>query len=57
MPEERFIVQIVAFKDDEVVKESEPMSERRADHVDDGFAMNLNHEEYYTRIVPVIVPD
>ena len=36
---------------EEVVKSMGPMSERKAEKVDAGAVINLNHTEYYTRIV------
>lgn len=45
-------VEIVRYSDGEVVRRMGPMSERNADRVDSGADRNLNHEEYYTRIVP-----
>lgn len=47
-----FYVEIVKYGEpEEVVKRMGPMAERQADKVDNGANMNLNHEEYYTRIV------
>ena len=48
-----FIVEIVKYEGGEVIKRFSPMSERQAERVDDGININLNHEEYYTRIVEV----
>lgn len=45
-------VEIVKYGDpEEVVKRMGPMSERQADRVDTGANINLNHEDYFTRIV------
>jgi hypothetical protein len=44
-------VEIVNTKTGEVVKRMGPMSERSADRVEDGANINLNHAEYFTRIV------
>ena len=44
-------VEIVKHEKEEVVKRMGPMTEHKADKVDDGANINLNHEEYYTRIV------
>ena len=33
-----------------------PMSEHRAERVEDGVNINLNHEKYYTRIRRSVVP-
>ena len=49
-----FYVEVVKHSEPEkVVKRMGPMPERKADKVDDGVNRNLNHEEYYTRIVEV----
>ena len=45
-----FYVEVVKYPD-EVVKRLGPMSERKADRVDGGLNINLNHENFYTRIV------
>ncbi len=47
----QFYVKIVKYGTEEVVKRMGPMSERQADKVDSGVNINLNHEEYFTRIV------
>ena len=44
-------VQVVQFEDELVVKQLGPFSENRADRVDTGMNINLNHEEFYTRVV------
>jgi len=46
-----YYVEIVAFEGDKVIKRMGPMSERKADLVDSGANRNLNHEDYYTRII------
>lgn len=46
-----FYVEIVELSSDEVVKKMGPMSERRAIRVCSGASINLNHKEYFTRIV------
>jgi hypothetical protein len=35
---------------EEVVKRMGPMSERKAEQVDKGANINLNHEDFFTRI-------
>jgi len=47
----KFYVQIKRFSDSGIEKELGPFSERRADKVDDGVNINLNHDEYFTQIV------
>jgi hypothetical protein len=49
--ENMLYVEIVNTKTDEVVKRMGPMSERKAEKVESGASINLNHEEYHTRIV------
>lgn len=48
-------VEIVSYETGEVVKEFKPVSsERRAEKLDNGVNINLNHEKYFTRIVEVV---
>lgn len=48
----QFFVEIVKYnKQETVVKRMGPLSERQAEKVDRGANINLNHEDYYTRIV------
>lgn len=50
-----YYVEIVKYGDpEEVVKRMGPMSDRKADKVDSGANINLNHEKYYTRIVEAV---
>lgn len=49
---EQFYVEIFRDKDSKVMSRMGPMSERRAEKVEDGAGINLNWEEYSTRIVP-----
>lgn len=49
----QFYVDVVSYEDGAVVKRLGPMAERKADKVDDGLNINLNHDKYYTLIVPV----
>lgn len=44
-------VEIVRNKPREIVKRMGPMDERRAERVEAGASINLNHEEFFTRIV------
>jgi hypothetical protein len=46
-----YYVEIVKYDTNEVVERMGPMSERQADKVDSGANINLNHEEYFTRVV------
>ena len=48
-----FFVEIVKASSGKVVERMGPMSERKADKVESGASINLNHEEYFTRIVSV----
>lgn len=49
-----FYVEVVAREGDEVVERLGPASERRAERIEDGLNINLNHEDYYTRLVPAL---
>lgn len=47
-----YVVEIVEEATGEVVHRSKaPMSERQAERADDGFNINLDHENFFTRIV------
>ena len=46
-----YYVQIVEEKTGEVAKSMGPMSWEKAEKVENGANINLNHEEYFTRIV------
>ena len=46
-----FKVQIIEFGTGNVVKEVECPSERKAERVDSGLNINLNHDHYYTMII------
>lgn len=47
-----FYVEIIKHGEpEEIVKRMGPMSERKAESVDRGANINLNHDEYYTLIV------
>lgn len=48
-----FYVEIVKSSSGEVVKRMGPMSERKAEKVEIGASINLNHEEFFTRIALV----
>ena len=45
-------VQIVEYKTDKVIKNIEVPTERQAEKVESGININLNHDEYFTRITP-----
>ena len=48
-------VEIVRYNDDgveHVVRMDPPKSARHAERVEDGVNRNLNHERFYTRLVP-----
>jgi hypothetical protein len=45
-----YYVEIVAYENDEVVKRMGPMSEWKADKVERGVNINLNHSEFFTRV-------
>lgn len=48
-----YIVKVIKFENNEVVKEIPCSSERQADRVDDGLNINLDHEKFYTVIEEV----
>ena len=46
-----YYVEIIKYgESEETVEKIGPMSERKAERVDSGVNINLNHEEYYTII-------
>lgn len=47
---EEYYVEIVESETDEVVKRMGPMSEWRAEKVERGVNINLNHEMFHTRL-------
>jgi hypothetical protein len=47
----RFYVHIIETATDKVIKEMGPLPKGRAERVEDGANINLNHAEYHTRIV------
>lgn len=49
-----YVVEVLEIETNKVVKTMGPVSsERRAEKVDDGLNINLNHNEFYTQIVEV----
>lgn len=44
-------VEIISYETGEVVESIKCESERKAERVDSGLNINLNHEEFYTVIV------
>lgn len=46
------VVELTGPRTQRVVKRLGPMSERKAERVDNGLCINLNHEMSFTRIVP-----
>ncbi len=49
---EMVYVEIVNIKTNEVVKSMGPMSKSKADKIEGGVMINMNHEEYFTRQRP-----
>ena len=47
-----FYVEIVDSETKEVIERMGPMDERKAERVEAGASINLNHEKFFTRIVP-----
>ena len=50
-----FYLEIVNSKSGEVVKRMGPMSQRKAEKTENGVMINLNHDEYYARLVSAVV--
>ncbi len=50
---DQYFVQVRKRGTDEVVKQFGPHDERQAEKIEHGISINLNHDEYYTEIVPV----
>lgn len=44
-------VEIVAFKDDKVIRRMGPYSEREAETIEKGARRNLDHERFFVRTV------
>lgn len=51
MAAEQSYVEIRAYEGDEVVKRMGPMSERRAERLEGGVLINLDHDNFYAQIV------
>lgn len=49
-------VEIVAYADDKVIERRGPFTQWKADKIDDGLNINLNHDAYYTRFVTASEP-
>jgi hypothetical protein len=50
--QEQFVVEVVEDETGDIVSQSKPTYRRRAEKIEDGYMINLNHERYSTRIVP-----
>jgi hypothetical protein len=48
---EAFYVQLIDYETDTVQKQMGPFPERWAEKIDRGQNINLNHDEFYTRIL------
>lgn len=48
----QYFVEVVKTESDEVVRRLGPHSERKADQIERGININLNDEDYHTRVVP-----
>ena len=48
---DNYYVEIVSFETEEVVKRMGPHGLRTAERIERGASINLNHEEYFTRVV------
>lgn len=47
----KYYVEVVETETDEVVERMGPTAERTAEKIERGVNINLNHEDYHTRIV------
>ena len=47
-----FVVTIVETETGEIVKTFDPCSERRANKIEDGASINLDHTRFHTRLAP-----
>lgn len=50
-PTSDYYVEIVQHEDGDTLERRGPFTERRAEKVDNGLNINLDHERFYTRIV------
>lgn len=48
---DNYYIEIVEFASEKVIERKGPYSEHKADRIDDGMNINLNHEKYYTRVI------
>ena len=48
-----YFVEVVDWDSGEAIKRLGPMTKRKAERVDDGLNINLDHDRYHTRIVGV----
>jgi len=46
-----YLVQIKTYGSDKIVETMGPFTKRKAEQVDKGVNINLNHEQYYTVII------
>ena len=46
----KYIIEIIEYVTETVVKRMETTSERKAERIEDGVNINLNHEDFYTQI-------
>jgi hypothetical protein len=49
--DKQYVVRIIEHGTGKVEYESKPTSRRRAERIEDGMSINLNHERFYTEIV------
>lgn len=45
-----YYIEIVSYETGDVARRMGPYAERKADKVDAGININLNHERFYTRL-------
>lgn len=51
MMSDSYFVQVIQYRDFEIEKQLGPMSLAKAEKVDDGININLNHDNFFTKIV------
>jgi hypothetical protein len=51
--DEEYYIEVVSYADDAVSKRLGPANWRRAEKIESGLEINLNHDLYYTRVIPV----
>ena len=53
MSKTKYLIEVIDYQTNEVVKTMETTSQRQADRIEDGLNINLNHDAFFTRTVEV----